>query len=231
MHIDGVWLRYVFVDEYTNEAVMFHQKFRVAPGKQTGWSRLVGQEVPVAGYTDLCSVAGASVFPTTHTGLTQNVGGAAAPVSPLNASVTSRELKQVVNGPQTPKATQPALDMWIPLLFWFNRDARLSIASVSIPYGQRFITVELEQQSRLVFTAASNLFLRLTTEEFTSAGAGKGTKAAVALQTYRRSVTQEPVVVPTSTVSSTQNVNTIDLYINNIFVNPEIKARQSLKVI
>lgn len=106
--------------------------------------------------------------------------------------------------------------------FWFNRDARLSIASVSIPYGQRFITIELEQQSKLLFTAAPNLYLTLSTEEFFSSGAGKGTKAAVALQTYRRMTSVEPVVVPTSTVNTSQTISTIDLYINNIFVNPEI---------
>lgn len=104
------------LDEYKDEIMNMHQKFRVAPGKLTGWKRLVGQEVPVEAYSDLCSISGASVFPGAHVGLTQNVGGAAAPVSPVNASVTSRKLDQVVYGPQTPKETQPALDMWIPLL-------------------------------------------------------------------------------------------------------------------
>lgn len=113
------------LDEYTAEAMMFHQKFKVAPGKQTGWKRLVGQEVPVEAYSDMCSISGASVFPSEHTGLTQNSGGAAANVSPVNASVSSRKMDQLVHGPQTPKATQPALDMWIPLLFWFNKDGAL----------------------------------------------------------------------------------------------------------
>jgi hypothetical protein len=105
------------VDEYTAEAYMFHQKFRVPPGKQTGWNRLVGQENPILGHTDLVSIAGASAFPALHTGLS-NVSAGAAVVSPVNASQTTRLVQQVVMGPQTPQATQPALDMWIPLLFW-----------------------------------------------------------------------------------------------------------------
>ncbi len=95
---------------------MFHQKFRVPEGKLTGWKRLMGQEVPTVGYTDAVIISGASVFPSTHVGLTQNVGGAAAPISPVNASVTARELKEICQGAQTPKSSQPALDMWIPLL-------------------------------------------------------------------------------------------------------------------
>lgn len=210
------------LDDYRQEVVNMYQKFRVAPGKLTGWKRLVGQEVPVEAYSDMCSAAGASVWPADHVGLTQNVGGAAAPVSPLNASVSSRKLDHVVYGPQTPKDEQPALDMWIPLLFWFNLDSRLSIASVSIPYGQRFITVNIEQQNRIVHVAPGNLFLKLTTEVFTSAGGGKGTSAAVAIDSYKKYETLEPVVVPTSTVDANQTFETMDLYINNIFVNPEI---------
>jgi len=209
------------LDDYKDEAANLHQKFKVAPGKLTGWKRLVGQEVPIKGYSDLCSIEGTSVFGADHVGLVANVGGAASPVAPVNASLTARRLEHMCAGPQTPKATQPALDMWIPLLFWFNKDTRLSIASVSIPYGQRFITISLAEQARLVHVAAGNLFLRLTTEVFNSAGPGKGTKAATQLDSYRKFETLEPVVVKESTVG-TQEIETLELYINNIFVNPEI---------
>jgi hypothetical protein len=105
------------LDEYSAEAYLYHQKFKVAPNKQTGWKRLVGQEVPVHGYTDLMSVAGSSSYSGQVTGLV-DVNGAAVQAAPVNANVTARKLVEVVNGPQTPKATQPALDLWIPLLFW-----------------------------------------------------------------------------------------------------------------
>jgi hypothetical protein len=107
------------------------------------------------------------------------------------------------------------------LSFWFNKDVRLSIASVSIPYGQRFINIDIEQQSNMVFVAPGNLFLRLKTEVFANA---TGTSAGAAITSYNVSSTQVPVVVPSSIVNTAQNITTMELYINNIFVNPEIKC-------
>lgn len=102
------------LDEYTSEAVMFHRKFRIAPGKLLGWKRLVGQEVPHDAYTDMLTIANESIFPTAATGLT-DVTGAAVPGGAVLASVNTRQLVKIVDGPQTPKAEQPALDLWIPL--------------------------------------------------------------------------------------------------------------------
>jgi hypothetical protein len=103
-----------------------------------------------------------------------------------------------------------------------NKDPRLSVASVSIPYGQRFITIDIEAQSNILFTAPGNLFLRLTTEVTTSAGTGKGTAAAVAVSDYKRYVNLSPVLATGSTIDPSQQISNFDLYINNIFVNPEI---------
>jgi len=124
------------LDEYTAMAAIFFQKFCVPPGKQVGWNRLVGQENPIPCYSELCSINGTSQWPSVAVNLTQFGTTTPAPVSPVNDVITARRLGSIVNGPQTPQATQPALDMWIPLLFWFNRDPRLSIPSVSIPYGK-----------------------------------------------------------------------------------------------
>lgn len=95
-----------------------HQKFKVQPGKLTGWKRLVGQEVPIEAYSDLISVSGTSAWPASIVDLT-DVNGDAVFGAPVSASNTSRQYGHVVNGPQTPKLTQPALDLWIPLLFWY----------------------------------------------------------------------------------------------------------------
>lgn len=201
---------------------MYHQKFKVHPGKQTGWKRLVGQEVPVEAYSDLMSISGASVYPSSLVGLTDQDGNAVA-AAPVNGSITARKLVQVVYGPQTPKAVQPALDLWVPLLFWFNKDPRLSVASVCIPYGQRYITIELETQDRILFVAPGNLFLRLTTEISTSiAGTAKGTANAQAVSDCKTYVNLIPVLASGSTIDSTQTIENMELYINNIFVNPEI---------
>lgn len=75
----------------------------------------MGQEVPLSGYSDLVSVAGASNYPSTVTGLT-DVNGAAVSSAPVNQATTARRVVQVVNGPQTPQASQPALNLILVLL-------------------------------------------------------------------------------------------------------------------
>lgn len=209
------------LDDYTSEAVNFFQKFRVPPHKMVGWKRLVGQEVPITGYSDLLSISGTTNYGAASANL-DNQDGQPAAGSSVNSSNTARKVITYVDGPQTPKLVQPVLDMWIPLIYWFNQDPRLSIASVSIPYGQRFITIDIEQQNNVLFVAPGNLFLRLTVLQTTSAGAGAGTAAALAVESVQKYVTLTPVLAQGSVISQNQQISFMDLYINNIFVNPEI---------
>ncbi len=102
------------LDEYTAEAMIMHQKFKVNPNKLTGWKRLVGQELPQEAYSDLLTVAAAGQYGTAATGLT-DVNGAAVTGGSIVASQSCRRMSRIVNGPQTPQATQPALDLWVPL--------------------------------------------------------------------------------------------------------------------
>jgi hypothetical protein len=207
------------LDTYTREATMFYRKFWVLHDKEVGWKRLVGQEVAVEGYSNPSAIAGTNAFTAPLAALTDVSG---SEVGPANATITARKVMQVVSGPQTPKALQPALDLWIPLLFWFNKDIRLAIPSVSIPYGQRFITVTLEQQQNVVYRAPGNLFLRITTEIRTdAAGAGTGTAVAQDVYAVDRQVNYEPVLISGSDVNPTQTLFA-ELYVNNIFMNPEI---------
>lgn len=145
------------LDQYSSEVYNFHYNFSVPVSKRRSWKQCVGQEVEMDAY------------------FTQ---------APLVDEY--REVKKIVNGPQTPKVvhsvnptTSPDVEMWIPLMFWFNRDPRLSIPSVSIPYGQRFIKVQL--------ATAAEICQGVPTTDFTA-----------------------------------PNISLMELYINNIFVNPEI---------
>jgi len=97
--------------------MMYHQKFRVAPGKLTGWRRLTGQEVPQDAYSDLIAINGTSNYGSQIVGLV-DINGLPVYGSPVNASLNCKRVSRIVNGPQTPKAVQPALDLWIPLIFW-----------------------------------------------------------------------------------------------------------------
>jgi hypothetical protein len=72
--------------------------------------------------------------------------------------------------------------------------------------------------------APGNLFLQLTVEQFdnTNAAPGAGTSAGQQIAAYKRWVLRQPVVVSASTVNNTQTISTFEVYINNIFMNPEI---------
>lgn len=156
------------LDEYDSDVYNMHQKFFVTPNKQVGWNRAVAQEVPMQGYQHTCSTEAA---PGESSGVRLGL--------------------QVFDGPQTPKVTQPQVELWVPLIFWFNKDPRLAIPSVSIPYGQRFIDVE--------FAAANEI-----------------------LQHVGATPALTNPVANAITTAQTPSIDVADLYINNIFVNPEI---------
>ena len=110
------------LDSYDSDVYNMHYNFFVPEYNRTNWKRCVGQEVPKRAI------------------LTQNLG-----VDPY------REEKYILDGPQTPKGTHDRVELWMPLLFWFNKDPRLAIPSVSIPFGQRFITIELANAAEICF--------------------------------------------------------------------------------
>jgi hypothetical protein len=148
------------LDKYTNKVYAFHRDFRVQPNKEVGFDRGVGQEEEVVATLDNCDG---------RSGYAQKV--------------------RVCNGAQTPKATQPELDLWIPLLFWFNKDPRLSVPSVAIPYGQRFIDFDLASAAEMLQHVG-------LTRALDNPGANP--------------------------VTSAPTVDVCELYVNNIFVNPEV---------
>lgn len=157
------------LDEYTSDSTNFHREFQVQPNKQVGWERCVGQEEVELGHMDQPNWA--------HSDVDYD-------------AISHRMCSNSKSGNQTPtgKKTED-LEMFIPLLFWMNKDPRLSIPSVAIPYGQRYITVDLCSQAELV-----GEYVRGGTKWADYESKGKLTPSNIKL----------------------------DLYINNIFVNPDI---------
>jgi len=160
------------LDEYTLHATNMHREYRVAPNKRRGWYRCVGQEEPEKGFLSQPNWAASGVTPIAH-----RVGA------------------EVYIGNQTPTAQKDTtaagdLELFIPLLFWYNKDVRLAVPSVAIPYGQRFINMDLATRAELV-----DMYPR-----------GASTYSA-----------------PGGTITEpTPILKSIELYINNIFVNPEV---------
>jgi hypothetical protein len=166
------------LDSYTpNSAVMF-RNFLVGANRRHAWNRCMGQETAVAGWFRQPGVD------------CTGTSDAATGVNGGSTMASHRLAASVLRGYQTPKLTPDNLEMWIPLLFWFNLDPRLAVPSVSIPHGQRFIEITL---------AAANQIYGLVPR-------GVGTWTS-----------------PRGTLTAASNeIGKAELYINNIFVNPEI---------
>ena len=153
------------LDSYTNDLYVLHRQFRVGADKIAGWNRSMGQETPeVATY----------IVPAT--------------TSVTTAPNTARTKFAWYNGFQTYKQTHPGLDLWIPLLYWFNMDPRIAFPSVSVPYGQRFMNFTLNTVNNI----------------------------------YRAIINPAATSPLTNPVLSTPQVTSFDLYINNLFVLPEV---------
>ena len=228
------------LDEYHDSTINMIRKFTIGADKITGYKRLVGQEVCLEGFSGpmVCRVqdqhqqvpgvidhltdandtaANAAALETplpfltgafpenTHDVTVAGNSAATHNSEPLYFDV-QRSCLQCVRGPQTPKYWQPPLEIWNKLRFWFNDDARLAIPSVSIPFGQRFITVELARQELLTFEFPG-LFVR---QVVTTVVAGVA----------QRTVRFRPWWIASQITDVT--LSNVELYVNNIFVNPEV---------
>ena len=157
------------LDEYTSEEIVMHRQFRVPDHKRVGWKRNVGQQVATRGFIEddlVGEVAGHQIYMDCCRGL------------------------------QTPKSangydynSKPNwLEVFVPLLFWCNLDPRLAVPSVAIPYGQRFIRIDLEESTKMFnWEARGNV-------DFAAA----------------------------DIVLTEGEVVKAELFINNLFVNPEV---------
>jgi hypothetical protein len=183
----------VSIDNYPPDKYVFYQKCNLSKNKEIGYKRCMGQEVPIDGFSHVNSVS--------------TVDG---------STDTARLQVSICNGPQTPKATQPALDLWIPILFWFCEDVRNAIASVTMPSATRYIILNLCAYDRLLFKAAGNCWLETTAANFLMTGVGGPVLA------YNATVTKVPVTATNSPALTAPAITTAEIYIGNIFVTPEI---------
>jgi hypothetical protein len=180
------------LDLYTTETIVFLRKFTLRKDKEYGYNALTGQENVQHGYSDL----------QTNDVIDKEAGGAVV------GSDTARLQLNVLNGPQTARLEQPEIELWHPLRFAFNENVALSIPSVSIPFGQRYITVDLNAQERVI-QEVPNLYLKKTNAATTGT-----TVEYTALDGLAADTGSNELVAPAWKKA--------ELWINNIFVNPEI---------
>ena len=155
------------LDEYTNLSTVLHREYRVAPNKIAAWRRCVGQESQEEGF------------------VRQNDWAYNTAATPGSVRIAAN----AATGLQTPSAQKTGqLEMFIPLLFWYNKDIRLAVPSVAIPFGQRFINIDLANPAELCDMVPRGL----------------GTWAD-----------------PKGTITAPV-ISKMELFINNIFMNPEV---------
>jgi len=183
------------LDEYNDIASAMLEKFTVAPGKRAGYNRLTGQENPIT------ATGGIQLTDATSAG----------------TDAGSREQRQILNGLQTPKILHNAVTVWHKLRFWFNDDCRLAVPSVSIPYGQRFITIDLATQGEML-EEVSNIY----TEALTATGPVYVEATSAAVTATKALISAAPSASAANTTLGNSGNLTLELYVNNIFVNPEV---------
>jgi hypothetical protein len=115
------------LDCYGAEKYNVHWQYKVPPGKETGWLRNIGQEVPNLGFL--------TADPTVD---------------------EVREYRYFGDGPQTFKTKQPKVEMWIPLLLWF-KDIQTALPNFLFPYGQTNIDIQLENEENLIAYANNSM--------------------------------------------------------------------------
>jgi hypothetical protein len=198
------------LDEYYNQDYSFFRNFELPTHKKAGYDRCAGQQRSWKGR--LAPGDGSAPAPT------PGVVGFGVTVG--NVSNSTGLWVDVTDGYQTTKTSAAhatttgtvaghqqtdILEVTMPLLFWFNTDPRLAIPSVSIPQGQRFIEID--------FCALSDL---VQGQVITPGILAVAPSSPLTVGTM---VSTAPA--GSFTISGTQ-VPTCNLYINNIFVNPEI---------
>lgn len=108
------------LDSYTPEKYNIHWQYKVPVGKEDGWLKNIGQEIPKQGFLT---------------------------ADPTNDEV--REYRWFGDGPQTFRSIQPTLELWIPLLFWF-KDLQTALPNFLFPHGQTDVEIEMESEANLV---------------------------------------------------------------------------------
>lgn len=184
------------IDTYTVNTDTFYLNSRVMLQKKSAYLRCIGQEVPVPGYAD-------------------QLGNS-------EPGYEARQQIAILNGPQTPKAVQPALNLLYPYKFDMCESPSSSIPILQIQGAPREIKSIIGPASSVIYTE-SPIFLRQTLHELTGTSAGG---AAPPTAIYRDVATTQYTRVDLDALGSTVNTSNFfasaSLYINNIFIDQSI---------
>lgn len=158
------------LDKYDNNFMESHFQFCVDKDRKDGYRRCVGQEV-------------------NETAKINQFESVITPTGGVLGALGWDEYPVLRRGPQTRAIQHDAVEMFIPLWFWWNHASEESFCTLNVPNGQRIIKINLNTLSQMVQFYDKN-------------GAPIPYNAAL--------WNQAPVL------------STIELYVQNIYVNPDI---------
>jgi len=115
-----LFINNIKIDEYTGEYYNAYYNTVLSEDKKKAWLSCIGQETPVV---------------------------ATLIQDPINDNY--REKKWICSGHQTLKSSQDPLDLYIPLLFWFNINRKEMLLN-NFPFGSMVIKIELEDHANLM---------------------------------------------------------------------------------
>ena len=181
---------------YTNKyAVLYRSYFTKHGDTRQAFDKMIGQELrkesPSTSYSSRLGV--------TATGADRSTGGATNyGHDGLAGLATTREYHTYGDGPQTPKAVQPPMNLSIPLLFEHNLVKEKAVTVCCIPDACLAYQFETEPLERIFYPAAGSVFIRETVNLYNEANADAGTVDEPSLHTTRHI----PYLIPGSVLDT-----------------------------
>tara|TARA_B100001758_G_C18416700_1_gene620593 strand:- start:5551 stop:7401 length:1851 start_codon:yes stop_codon:yes gene_type:complete len=224
------------LDKYTTEDVTFWKEFALSSEGKREWNKLVGQEIPVDGYYNLNN----SIHDTSDNFFTNSIVKNYYEKIDLSyikdynyfddKELNTRIGLNICNGYQTPKFEHKKLDLWIPLLFWFNKDVNLSIPTIAIPYSDKYVSIDLCEEDKLITLVPSDMDLNdymvpysdisnIFTDKNYGSNAYKFGQNNLLLWDEDNLNAYKNRMKPNI---NNLKINNIELYVNNIFIDPEL---------
>jgi len=134
------------LDKYDTKFMQSRYEFDVKDSTKEAYCRCIGQQTK--------KEARINQFVSTAGLVTRTATGAADGQVPANGvrlgSLGYEEWQCITDGPQTRKVTHNAIELFIPLWFWWNRESEESFCVLTVPNGQRIVKFTLESLSNLV---------------------------------------------------------------------------------
>ena len=237
------------LDQYTNDAASVMRNYQVTKDKMIGYKKCIGQEYEHTSKSCLhitrdnrgmvnkhldqktaselkgtCLLSDNPDHPATDTDVPVQIPQTNMMDAPFNSAQC---IEAMFNGLQTPKLALSPTSFWIPLQFWFCKDVSCSFPSLSVPHGQRFIEMTLDEINNIIIETPY-LFVRQARFEiyngnfpynFRIEGADRSLNTTQ-LGNYEVIYSTIPYFKPGTLTGS---ISKLHLYVNNIFIMPEIQ--------